>query len=88
MSNRTISKGDTVDIMAYITQANGEIYNEIVNYRIIEGSGDFLPKQVKAKNGVATSTFKATSEGFVTVEVTAPLILGGPLVEHISFNVQ
>lgn len=76
MLDLDLERGNMVDITARIVQAGGGLYNDIVTYRIIEGSGSFIPSQVNAKNGVAISTFKAESPGVIIVEVTAPMISG------------
>ncbi len=76
MPDRLIEKDDTVDIKAKILQANGEVYNETVFYKIIEGSGNFIPGEVRAREGLAISTFKADAPGLIIVEVTVPLISG------------
>lgn len=88
MPDLILRKGDTVDISARIVQADGEIYNDIVRYKIIEGDGDFIPSTVNAKEWVAQATFKANTPGLIVVEVEAPAILGGSLKETISFNVR
>lgn len=83
-----LKPNDTIDITARILQASGDLYQGVVLYRVVEWSGLFIPSQVNAKNGVAISTFKADSVGMVTVEVSVPGVLGGPLIEKISFNIR
>lgn len=88
MPDQEVSIDDLIDITARIIQANWELYAQKVHYNLLEGSGEFIPSQVEAHNGIAVSSFKPSAAGLVTVEVIVPTILGGPLKEQISFNVK
>ena len=83
-----ISRGGTADIIITVLNANSTPYYGTVFFEILEGSGEFTPNPVQAKDGKAQVIFTGTESGSVRIRVKATDTYYGDVTEEININVN
>jgi PKD repeat protein len=83
-----ISRGETSDVTARILNADGSPYSGQVFFEVLEGSGEFTPNPVKARESQAESIFTALDRGPVRIRVTATETYYGDIAEEVIINVK
>ncbi|MFH0837718.1 MAG: PKD domain-containing protein [Patescibacteria group bacterium] len=83
-----ISRGETADITAKVTNADNSGYYGNVFFEVLEGTGEFTPNPVSALDGTATAVFTAVDPGSVRIRVKATGTYYGDLAEEIILKVE
>ncbi len=83
-----IEKGGSADIQAQILNADNSPYNGKVFFEVIEGTGQFSPNPVEAKDSLASTVFSSVDTGLVRIRVRATETLYGEITEDITINIK
>ncbi len=80
--------GDSADVRARVLNADNSPYSGKVFFEIMEGSGQFTPNPVEAKDSKAAAIFTVLDSGSVRIRVRATETLYGELTEEATLNVK
>jgi hypothetical protein len=83
-----VPKGGTADINVTVRNADNSPYYGQVFFEIMEGSGEFTPNPVDAKNSKASAIFTAIDSGSVRIKVRATGTYFGEIAEEAVINVK
>lgn len=83
-----VPKGGTADVNVTIRNADNSPYYGQVFFEIMEGSGEFTPNPVDAKDSKASAIFTAIDSGPVRIKVRATGTYFGEIVEEAVINVK
>ena len=83
-----LEKGGSADIKVRVLNADGTPYFGKVFFEIMEGSGQFFPNPVDAKDSEASAIFSAIDEGEIRIRIRATETLYGELTEEATITVR
>ncbi len=83
-----ISRGETADIVATVSNADNSGYYGDVFFQVLDGTGEFTPNPVQALDGRAQTVFTAVDPGPVRIRITATGTYYGDMAEEIILNIQ
>jgi PKD repeat protein len=83
-----VSKGGTADIDVSVINADGSPYSGQIFFEILDGSGDFIPNSVNAKDSKASTIFSSVDSGPVRIRVRATETYFGDIEEEATINVK
>lgn len=83
-----IPKGGTADIDVTVRNADNSPYYGQVFFEIMEGSGEFTPNPVDAKDSKASAIFTAIDSGFTRIKIRATGTYFGEIAEEAVINVK
>jgi len=83
-----ISRGETTDIIVTVQNADNSPYYGAVFFEILEGSGEFTPNPVEAKDGRAHTIFTGIDSGPIRIRIKATGTYYGDIFEEIVINVN
>lgn len=83
-----ISRGQTADIVAKVQNADNSIYEGMVFFELLEGTGTFSPSPAKATEGKAEAVFTSIDPGKIKIRVTATGTFYGDIIEEIIIDVN
>ncbi len=88
IKDSSIKIGESSIIEATVLNGDGSTYEKEVLFEVIEGTGEFLPDQVKAINSKAGTLFKSVEKGVIIIKVTAKDAFYGDISEEIIIDVK
>ena len=83
-----LSRGETTDIFVKVKNADNSPYYGQVFFEILEGSGEFTPNPVEAKDGEGQTIYTAVDRGPVRIRITATSTYYGDVSEEVILNVK
>ena len=83
-----VMKNGTADIEASVLNADNSPYYGQVFFEVVEGSGDFSPNPVDAKESKAATVFSPIDSGTIRIKVRATNTYYGEITEDITIKVK
>jgi PKD repeat protein len=88
INSTEIEKGGTADVNVVVLNADNSPYYGQVFFEVIEGSGEFSPNPVDAKDSKASSMFTGVDSGVVRIKIRAVGTYFGEVTEEAIIKVK
>lgn len=82
-----LGRSGTADVRVTVMNPDNSPYFGQVFFEVVEGSGEFTPNPVDAKNSKASAIFRATDPGPVRIRVKATGTYYGDIIEDATITV-
>lgn len=86
--NKVFYQNEPMDILVFVENADGSLYNGEVEFRVLEGSAEVIPDTVQAVGGEAASTIHPLGKGDLLLEVIVHNTVSGEISEQILLKIE
>ena len=88
INSTEVEKGGTADVNVVVLNADNSPYYGQVFFEVIEGSGEFTPNPVDAKDSKASSMFTGVDSGIARIKIRAVGTYFGEVTEEAVIKVK